>query len=85
MAANGWLRRNGRPMPCGGWTPTTRPDWREACAKHLQLHQQGGSGQVFTFKEPFSADGDPVKLDAGRIKQIAAANAARLANITRAG
>ena len=61
------------------------PDWREACAKHLQLHQQGGSGQVFTFKEPFSADGDPVKLDAGRIKQIAAANAARLANITRAG
>jgi hypothetical protein len=61
------------------------PDWREACAKHLQLHEQGNSRQVFSFKQPFGADGKPVKLNAGRIKQLAAANAARLANITRAG
>ena len=61
------------------------PTWREACAKHLQLHEQGACEQVFTFKQPFGADGLPVALDGPKIRQIAARNAARLAGISKAG
>jgi hypothetical protein len=61
------------------------PTWREACAKHLQMHELGASDQVFTFKQPFGADGKPVELNAPKIMQIAARNAERLASLAKAG
>ena len=61
------------------------PTWREACARHLQLHEQGASEQVFTFKQPFNAHGKPVDLNGQKIKQIAARNAQLLAGINKAG
>jgi hypothetical protein len=68
-----------------GWTPQTLSLWREACARHLHLHEHGASEQVFTFKQPFSADGDPVDLNGKKVKQIAHRNATRLASIGKAG
>lgn len=61
------------------------PTWREACARHLQLHEHGADEQVFTFKHPFGPDGQPVQLNAQKIKQIAARNAERLATTSMAG
>ena len=68
------------------WVPENHtPIWREACAKHLYLHEHGASEQVFTFKHPISADGAPVELNGQKIKQIATRNAARLAATNKTG
>lgn len=67
------------------WVASGRgPSWQEACDRHLQLHEQGACAQVFTFKQPFGADGQPVELDVQKIKQATAQNAECLAGINKA-
>ena len=68
------------------WVPENHtPTRREACAKHLHLHEHGAGQQVFTFRQPVSPDGTPVELNGQKIKQIATRNAARLAAASKTG
>lgn len=84
--AKEWLEPPQWPPYALWWVAAAHtPTWREACAKHLQLHELGTGEQVFTFKQPFSADGLPVELDGRKTRQIAARNAARLSGISKAG
>ena len=48
-----------------------RPDWREAVARHQQLHDQGPSPLAFTFKQPFAPDGTATQVDRASAKRIA--------------
>ena len=50
-----------------------RPLWREAIGKHALLHERGPTPEAFNFKSPFDRDGDRVKIDMKRAREIAAA------------
>ena len=49
-----------------GHTPT----WREAVARHLQLHDNGPSSDAFSFKSPFYAAGQATGIDRVKVKEI---------------
>ena len=79
-----WLQPPQWPPYVVWWVANTRtPCWQEACDKHLLLHEAGVSPEAFTFKQPYDACGMPVELDARKIQQAAAENAARLAVVGR--
>ena len=80
-----WFNPPEWPPYAAWWVPGDhRPSWQEACDRHLQLHEHGASATVFTFKQPFGADGQPVELDVKKIRQAAAYNAERLASVNKA-
>jgi len=47
-----------------------RPDWHEAVARHLQLHEQGPTSGAFSFKQPYDAGGRKTNVDRDRVKEI---------------
>ena len=45
-----------------------RPDWTEAVARHLHLHQHGPTAYVFDFKHLFTPNGKPQATNPARLK-----------------
>jgi len=52
------------------------PDWREAVDRHEWLRDHGPSSRAFDWPTPFDAEGNPAMIDRGRLRAIAARNAA---------
>ena len=48
--------------------PDNRPDWTEAVARHLHLHENAPTPYVFDFKTMFTPDGEPYAMDPVRLK-----------------
>jgi len=64
------------------WVPEDhRPDWAEAVERLEHLGDQGPTPGAFTFKTAFSPEGAPYRPDTGEIKRLAAANAAKAAEV----
>ena len=53
------------------------PDWFEATERHEYLHDNGASAFAFDVRNPYDADGNPVKVDRTLIEQIRKRNAER--------
>ena len=52
------------------------PEWKDGAERLERLHDEGPSAVVFTFKQPYLADGNPATIDRARVKEIAASNTA---------
>lgn len=80
-----WFAKGDWPPYALWWVPEDhRPEWAEAAARHEFLHDEiqagrGPSAKAFTFKQPFDADGNPVRIDRERVKQLAEQNAKAVA------
>lgn len=51
------------------------PEWKDGVERLEHLHDNGPSAIAFSFKSPYSRDGEPAEIDRGRMKEIAALNA----------
>jgi len=70
---NEWFVKPEWPTYVAWWIADGHtPSWEEAYQRYDQLHQQGASAEAFDFKHPFGADGQPVKIDRQRVKEIKA-------------
>ncbi len=59
-----WFQKPQWPPYVLWWNEAgTRPDWAKAIIRHEHLHDHGPTPHAFTFKEPFDATGQSVKLD----------------------
>lgn len=52
------------------------PAWKDGVERLEHLHDNGPSAGAFSFKQPYGPDGHPAEIDRGRVKEIAALNAA---------
>ncbi|MEP3276342.1 MAG: DUF3291 domain-containing protein [Stappiaceae bacterium] len=68
-----WMERPKWP-PYILWWPAEghRPDWTDAVARHQHMHDHGPSPRAFDFKNAFDLTGEPVDVDHGKVKAIAA-------------
>lgn len=67
-----WMIRPQWP-PYVLWWPYEdhRPDWQEAVERHEFLHDHGPTANAFDFKNAFDTDGNPITVDAQKVKAIA--------------
>ncbi len=52
------------------------PEWKDGVERLEYLHDNGPSAAAFSFKHPYCPDGNPAEIGRGRVKEIAALNAA---------
>jgi hypothetical protein len=50
------------------------PDWSDGVERLEHLHDHGPSASAFTFKEPFTADGEAYAIDRDKVRRIAEEN-----------
>jgi hypothetical protein len=50
------------------------PDWADGAGRLEYLHDHGASVRAFTFKEPFTADGEAYVIDRDKVRRIAEEN-----------
>lgn len=64
-----WFIRGEWPVYVAWWVADDQqPTWAEAIARYDSLHERGPAPEAFDFKQPFDANGSPVKLDRERAK-----------------
>ena len=73
--ARNWNTRNDWPPLVLWWIKAhTRPDWEISAGKLEWLHDNGACPEAFTFKQPYSPDGEPMQIDRERVKALAKEN-----------
>ncbi len=66
-----WFEHPTWPPLVTWWhTGTANPTWTEGVHRHKHLHVNGPTPFAFTFKRPFDAEANPIKLDNARLKQL---------------
>ncbi|CAN7684941.1 DUF3291 domain-containing protein [Rhizobium sp. LjRoot98] len=50
------------------------PDWSDGASRLEHLHDHGASARAFTFKEPFTADGETYAIDREKVRRIVEEN-----------
>ena len=67
-----WFRKPEWPTYVAWWVEDDHIPTREEGATHLEhLHDHGSTYYAFDFKTPFSADGQPCRMDRDRVRDRA--------------
>lgn len=70
-----WFIKSDWPTYAAWWVADDHtPTWQEASEKHDKLYQDGPSPEVFTFRQPYGPDGQPVQIDREAVRQKALAH-----------
>lgn len=71
---NDWFTHPGLPEHVGWWIDENEPVTFELAAARMDhLFDNGSSPFAFSLRQPFSADGQPVKINPERVREKAAA------------